>query len=137
MQRYLSEKDINEIISALHNVTSRYQSSDFSISLAGTPIMFNALKKSMMNDMRIFLKLSVIIIALFLLLLFRRISGVIHMKFKIEDLVIPVEIRPQGTMVRLTHIIETSLSYGIRLDNEKMVAFRIGIDYIISNNYKL
>ena len=47
------------------------------------------------------------------------------MKFKIEDLVIPVEIRPQGTMVRLTHIIETSLSYGIRLDNEKMVAFNL------------
>ena len=77
VQRYLSEKDINEIISALHNVTSRYQSSDFSISLAGTPIMFNALKKSMMSDMRIFLKLSVIMIALFLLLLFRRTSGVI------------------------------------------------------------
>ncbi len=75
--RALGSAEIDEIMHALQTVIDRYQSPDFEIAFAGTPVQFNVLEKTMMQDVRKNISLVVLIIALTLALFFRRISGVV------------------------------------------------------------
>jgi len=55
----------------------RYRGPDFPLYVAGEPVLADQIQRSMQRDMLRFVALSVIAIAIFLWILFRRLSGVI------------------------------------------------------------
>jgi hydrophobe/amphiphile efflux-3 (HAE3) family protein len=73
---YLTDKENSEVVSAVHQVVQKYRSPDFNIYLAGSPVVTDFLKKSMMSDMRKFVILSIAAVSILLFLMFRRASGV-------------------------------------------------------------
>ncbi len=66
-----------EIINSLNHIIERYQSKDFSISVAGIPVMAETLKTFLRKDMRKFTAAAILLIIITLSVLFRRASGVI------------------------------------------------------------
>ncbi|MCK5099198.1 MAG: MMPL family transporter [Desulfobacteraceae bacterium] len=74
---YLTDQENSEFVKSLENIVDRHRSSEIKMYIAGTPIITDFLKRSMMNDMGKFMKVALITIAAFLFILFRRFSGVI------------------------------------------------------------
>ncbi len=74
---YLTDQENGEIVKAFFEVVERHKSDDFKITVAGTPIVTEFLKRTMQQDMKKFTGLAIGSIALFLFILFRRISGTI------------------------------------------------------------
>ena len=75
-KRYFSERDNKIVIDAINRVVARYHDSDFSISLIGRAVAINAFNIILKKDMAFLLMIASILAAIFLLLIFRRISGV-------------------------------------------------------------
>ncbi|MCI5224674.1 MAG: RND transporter, partial [Candidatus Electrothrix sp. AR4] len=75
-REYLTDAENSEVVQAVTRIVTAYHSPDFEIYVAGSPVVTDFLKKSMMKDMRKFLGLAVLTIAVFLFLMFRRISAV-------------------------------------------------------------
>ena len=74
---YLSNEENSAIIIAIQSVLEKHAREDTRIYLAGSPAVTHSLKVSMMRDMRKFVMLAVLTIAIFLFVMFRRISGVV------------------------------------------------------------
>jgi uncharacterized protein len=74
---YLTDEENSAVVKAVREVMGRHQSSDFKMAVAGSPIIIEDLKRAMQNDLRRFLVLTLLTVAGFLLILFRRVSGVI------------------------------------------------------------
>jgi predicted RND superfamily exporter protein len=74
---YLSNEENSAIITAIQSVLAKHARDDIPIYLAGSPAVTHSLKTSMMRDMRKFVILAVMTIAIFLFVMFRRISGVV------------------------------------------------------------
>ncbi len=74
---YLTDGENSEFVEAVTRIVETYRSPDIEIYVAGSPVVTNFLKKAMMKDMRKFLLLAVLTIAIFLFLMFRRISAVL------------------------------------------------------------
>ena len=75
-QKFLTDAENSEVVTAVREVIAKYNGSDFPLHLAGSPVFMSDLKKSMMRDMRKFMVMALFCIALFLYVMFRRISGV-------------------------------------------------------------
>ncbi|MFQ5432714.1 MAG: RND family transporter [Nitrospinota bacterium] len=76
-REYLTDAENSEVVSAVSELVKRYDSPDFPIQIAGSPVVSDVLKRSMMKDMRRFIAMSLVIIAVVLFALFRRLSGVL------------------------------------------------------------
>lgn len=76
--KYLSNDESIEITNAIEKVLARYNSKGFSIYFSGTPAVIATLQKSILHDMSIMIPLSFLLIVLFLVVLFRRISGLVY-----------------------------------------------------------
>ena len=74
---YLTDKENSEVVFAVREVVQKYRAPDFPIYVAGSPVVTHFLKRAMMKDIRKFMALAIITVALFLFLMFRRITGVI------------------------------------------------------------
>ena len=74
---YLTDKENSEVVFAVREVVQKYQAPNFPIYVAGSPVVTHFLKRAMMKDIRKFMALAIITVALFLFLMFRRITGVI------------------------------------------------------------
>jgi predicted RND superfamily exporter protein len=74
---YLTDQENSEFIKALETIVDRHRSADIDMYIAGTPIVTDFLKRSMMHDMGKFMKIALATIAIFLLIFFRRFSGVV------------------------------------------------------------
>ncbi len=74
---YLSNEENSAIIMAIQSVLEKHAREDTRIYLAGSPAVTHSLKVSMMRDMRKFVILAVLTIAIFLFVMFRRVSGVV------------------------------------------------------------
>ncbi|OOZ40063.1 hypothetical protein BOW53_09200 [Solemya pervernicosa gill symbiont] len=74
---FLTDAENSELIAAVNEVIARHQGSDFRIQIAGSPVVGDALKRSMQNNMKRFMGLALLTVSLALFLLFRRLSGVI------------------------------------------------------------
>ncbi|MCP3898191.1 MAG: MMPL family transporter, partial [Desulfobacteraceae bacterium] len=74
---YLTDQENSEFIKALENIVNRHRSPDIKMYIAGTPIVTDFLKRSMMSDMGKFMKIVLATIAVFLFITFRRFSGVV------------------------------------------------------------
>jgi len=73
----LSDEQNSEVVNDVSRIAKKYEGDDFHIYLAGTPVVTDVLKKAMQSNMRQFMGMALVTIALILLLLFRRVSGVV------------------------------------------------------------
>ncbi len=73
----LSDAQNSEVVTTVRKIANKYVSDDFTIYLAGTPIVTDSLKKSMQTNVKKFMGMALIAISLILFLLFRRVSGVV------------------------------------------------------------
>ena len=74
---YFSEKENKEVVTAINRVVERHSRNDFPITVSGGPVVVNAFNRATMGDIRRCILLSLVSVALFLGILFRRVSGVI------------------------------------------------------------
>ncbi len=74
---YLTDAENSEVVTAITDIVARYNGDDFPILAAGSPVVVDRLKRAMQHDMQTFTKFALLVIALTLALLFRRISGVL------------------------------------------------------------
>jgi len=75
--RLLTEEQNSEFVVAIQSLADRHRSKDFPIDLGGSPVMVHDLKKAMFSDMPVFVLASLGVIALLLIILFRRLSGLV------------------------------------------------------------
>ena len=73
----LTEEQNSEFVEAIKSVADRHRNTDFPIELGGSPVMVHDLNKAMFKDMPVFVLASLGVIAILLLLLFRRLSGLL------------------------------------------------------------
>jgi predicted RND superfamily exporter protein len=76
-KRYFSEKENRKVVEAVNRVVNRYQSNRFHLTTSGGPVIIDAFNRTTLKDVRLFVVLSLLAVALFLGLFFRRMSGVI------------------------------------------------------------
>ncbi len=74
---YFSEKENTEVVAAVHRVVNRYKSDNFPIAIAGDPVVMDIYNRTMNRDILIVVTLSLITVAIFLAIFFRRFSGVL------------------------------------------------------------
>ncbi len=77
-KEFLTDQENAELLIVLNDIIKNYKSDDFTIYLAGSPTVNNALKAQMSADMQKFTRATFIIIIIFLFIMFRRISAVFY-----------------------------------------------------------
>ncbi len=75
---YLSNDQNMEINDAIHRVVDNYQNRDIEFYFSGTPAFVAEIQAGIIKDLSIMVPLSFLIIIVFLLLLFRSLSGVVY-----------------------------------------------------------
>jgi len=75
-ESYLTDKENSQVVTAVRKIVADYESADFQTYIAGSPVVTHFLKRTMMHDMRKFLGLAIGTVAVLLLIMFRRISGI-------------------------------------------------------------
>jgi predicted RND superfamily exporter protein len=73
---FLTDQENAEMVARAKEIAASFNSPDFQIYIAGSPIVTHSVKLMMMKDMKKFLRLAVVTIGLCLFIVFRRISGV-------------------------------------------------------------
>ncbi|MGK7346546.1 MAG: efflux RND transporter permease subunit [Candidatus Nitrospinota bacterium M3_3B_026] len=76
-RKFLTDEENSEVVEAVREIVEKYEGPDFPAYIAGSPVVSNDLKRSMQKDMRRFMLMAVTTIAIFLYIMFRRISGVV------------------------------------------------------------
>ena len=74
---FLTDRENTEVIQAVIEVMSEFQSDDFVLHLAGSAAVTHLIKRSMLHDMSIFVRLVILTIGLCLFIMFRRLAGVV------------------------------------------------------------
>ena len=77
LEEPLSDDENSEMVIAIQDVLERYDTEDFTLSLAGSPVVIHFIKQSMVSDMQKFMRLAILTVLVVLFLMFRRISGMI------------------------------------------------------------
>ncbi len=73
----LTDTQNNAVVDAVREIAKKYDTADFMITIAGSPVVTRTLKASMMSDMRKFMVMAILIISLLLFITFRRVSAVV------------------------------------------------------------
>jgi uncharacterized protein len=73
----LSDQETKEAVAAILQTVDRHRRDDFKLYIAGMPIVTESLKAALQSDMRQFMGMALVAIAVCLLLMFQRIVGVI------------------------------------------------------------
>ena len=73
---YLTDEENSRFINALEKIVDRHRTDQFPIIIAGTPVVTDFLKRSMIENMRKFMGIAFVTIAIFLFVMFQRLSGV-------------------------------------------------------------
>lgn len=71
----LSNEENAAVVAAVRRVMARHEGPDFPLHLTGSPVVTDQLKQAMQTNMQRFVALSMAAIGVFLLVLFRRLSG--------------------------------------------------------------
>jgi predicted RND superfamily exporter protein len=74
---WLTGEEISRIVTALFEVVKRHQADDFQIAVSGTPVFVDQFQAAMQRDMARFASLALLMIAVLLAALFRRVAGVV------------------------------------------------------------
>ena len=72
---YLTDKENTAMVRAAKKVVKEFNSEDFRIYMAGSPVVTNTVRMLMMKDMKKFLRMAVLAIGICLFVMFRRVSG--------------------------------------------------------------
>ena len=75
---FLTDKENTQLVEAVLEITKKYQKDGLEIFVAGSPSVNHALKSQMQSDMQKFMRLTFIIILVFLFVMFRRVSAVFY-----------------------------------------------------------
>jgi len=76
-RKFLTDAENSEMVNKARDIVEQFESDDFHIYMGGSPVVSNDLKRAMQSNMKKFMGLSLLTIALILMLLFRRVSGVV------------------------------------------------------------
>ncbi|MCG8316601.1 MAG: MMPL family transporter [Pseudomonadales bacterium] len=71
------DKQVTEVIGSVYDIIAAHEANGLRVNVAGSPAIVDLLKQCMLADMQVFVKIILVVIALVLFLLFRRISAVI------------------------------------------------------------
>jgi predicted RND superfamily exporter protein len=75
---FLSDAENHELLEVIHTIVNKYKTDDLEIYVAGSPAVNNALKAQMQADMQKFMRITFLIIIVFLFVMFRRASAVFY-----------------------------------------------------------
>ena len=75
---FLTDQENHELLEAIKKIKTAYESEDFKIYVAGSPTVNNELKAQMRADMQKFMRITFLIILVFLFVIFRRLSAVFY-----------------------------------------------------------
>jgi len=78
MRDFLSDSENHELLAAILKIVDKYKKDDLEIYVAGSPAVNNALKAQMQADMQKFMRVTFLIIIVFLFIMFRRVSAVFY-----------------------------------------------------------
>ncbi len=76
-KKYLTDEENGEMVAAVEEILKRHPFNNTEIFAGGSPVVGHFLKRVMSKDMRKFTVISVSTIAVFLFIMFRRISGIL------------------------------------------------------------
>ncbi len=76
-REFINVLETNELIADIEKILKKYQSDDIKIYIAGSPIVTKNLQASLISDMSTFILYVIITIAILLLVMFKRISGIL------------------------------------------------------------
>jgi len=77
-RKFLTDAENHKILEAIHQIVKTYEADDFKMYVAGSPAVNNALKAQMQADMQKFMRITFLIIIVFLFIMFRRVSAVVY-----------------------------------------------------------
>ena len=75
---FLTDKENAQLVSAVLAIVDKYKKEDIEIYVAGSPSVNHALKSQMQADMQKFMRITFLIILVFLFVMFRRASAVFY-----------------------------------------------------------
>jgi len=75
---FLTDRENHELLEAILKIVDKYKKDDLEIYIAGSPSVNNALKAQMQADMQKFMRITFLIIIVFLFVMFRRASAVFY-----------------------------------------------------------
>jgi len=81
MRVAITDRENSEFIQAIYKTAEKYNSEDFPIEIAGSPVIIGTVKHHIQTDTPRFTEGCFIAISILLLLIFRRISGVVYPLF--------------------------------------------------------
>jgi predicted RND superfamily exporter protein len=76
-RQFLTDEEKTSIVDALLKIVDKHETPDFPIYLAGSPIVDHKIKENLQRDMAVFVNLGLVVIAIILFLLFKRLSAVL------------------------------------------------------------
>jgi len=75
---FLSDEENHELLEKITEIADKYRAEGLEIYMAGSPAVNNALKSQMRADMQKFMRITFLIILVFLFVVFRRLSAVFY-----------------------------------------------------------
>jgi predicted RND superfamily exporter protein len=75
---FLTDQENHELLEAIKKIKTAYEAEGFKIYVAGSPTVNNELKAQMKSDMQKFMRITFLIILVFLFVVFRRFSAVFY-----------------------------------------------------------
>jgi predicted RND superfamily exporter protein len=75
---FLSDAENHELLEVIHTIVNKYKKDDLEIYVAGSPAVNNSLKAQMQSDMQKFMRITFLIIIVFLFVMFKRASAVFY-----------------------------------------------------------
>ena len=77
-KKFLTDEENHELLEVVHNIAKEYEAKGLKIYVAGSPAVNNALKAQMRADMQKFMRITFLIILVFLFVVFKRLSAVFY-----------------------------------------------------------
>jgi len=74
---FINVRETNELINVVEGIIEKYKNDEMSIYIAGSPIVTKNLQASLISDMSTFILYVIITIAFLLMVMFKRLSGII------------------------------------------------------------
>lgn len=78
VREYLPEAQRDKIVKVVSEIIAKYNSDNFKINMAGSPVIISTLKQTMRSDMMHFIRLALLLILIALFFMFKRVSAVIY-----------------------------------------------------------
>ncbi len=77
-KKFLTDQENHELLDSISKIADKYRAEGLKIYIAGSPAVNNALKAQMKADMQKFMRITFLIIIVFLFLVFKRVSAVVY-----------------------------------------------------------